>query len=190
MYEAHDDPYLYPKTDVLKNLADLKDSNSLSAFELHMVGLRYDEPIPSGSFDCLHYKNVHHHIFQDIYAWAGDYRTIRIAKGGDWFCYPEHIESQMAQLFDKLKSDKFLQNLSSEMFVKQAAKFLSGLNAIHPFRDGNGRAQITFLTILAESAKHPINVEAIAPSSFLHAMIRSFKGDNKPLEIEIENLLA
>ena len=190
MYDAHKDPYLYADTDVLKNLVGIRDNNELEALELYMVGLRFDEPIPTGKLDSHHYRKIHNHLFQDVYEWAGIYRTIRIAKGGDWFCYPDHINSQMEQLFETLKSNGYLQNLEVEEFIPRAAKFLSDLNAIHPFRDGNGRAQVTFITLLAETAGHPINIEKLNPKTFLAAMIASFKGRIAPLELELKNALA
>jgi cell filamentation protein len=190
MYAAHEDPYSYPGTDVLINLADIRDAEKLKSFELAMLATRIQEPLPMGSFDTSHYRQIHKHLFQDIYEWAGDYRTIRIAKGGNWFCYPEHIDAQMRNVFDRLAQDGYLKGLSSKEFACRAAKLLADINAIHPFRDGNGRTQLTFLSLLADSAGHKVSLEKLAPDSFLKAMIRSFKGDNKPLEIEIENLLA
>jgi len=59
------------------------------------------------------------------------------------------------------------------------------LNAIHPFREGNGRTQTTFLTLLAERASHPFDLEKLDPEAFLAAMIASFKGNDVPLERQI-----
>ena len=189
MYDAHKDPYLYAGTEVLQNLANLRDNEALAKLELYMVGLRFDEPIPIGKLDSQHYRAVHNHLFQDVYEWAGEYRTIRIAKDRNWFCYPEHIDSQMEELFENLQSNDFLQNIKPEEFIQKAAKFLSALNAIHPFRDGNGRAQITFTTVLAEHAGHPIDIEKLNPTRFLEAMIFSFKGEIVPLKSELRNIL-
>ena len=91
----------------------------------------------------------------------------------------------MKTLFSGLKSDDYLQHLSTKKFIEKAAEFLTNLNAIHPFRDGNGRTQITFLAILAEFAEHPIDIERLAPEPFLMAMIDSFKGKMAPLETEL-----
>ena len=189
MYGAHDDPYVYPGTHVLKNSENIKDAARLADFELEVVTVRAKSELPNGRFDAKHYRQIHHHLFQDIYAWAGHYRTIRIAKNGNWFCYPDHIDSQMMQLIRDLKSDDYLRNLPREGFGNKAARFLSNLNAIHPFRDGNGRTQVTFLAVLATFAGHPINIERLNPDRFLKAMIGSFKGDIKPLEAEVTKIL-
>ncbi|MGE0628783.1 MAG: Fic/DOC family protein [Hyphomicrobiaceae bacterium] len=95
-YEAFDDPYCYKGTDVLKNRLGTRDPVILEAFELEMTTLRAEEPLPNGRFGAAHYRAIHRHMFQDVYAWAGQYRTVRTGKGGKWFCYPEHIPQQMA----------------------------------------------------------------------------------------------
>jgi cell filamentation protein len=74
---------------------------------------------------------------------------VRISKVGSMFCYPEHIPREMRSLFGRLKHDSHLRDLAIENFVRQAAHFLATLNAIHPFRDGNGRTQLAFLALLA-----------------------------------------
>lgn len=189
MYAAHEDPYSYPNTDVLINLADIKDAEKLESFELAMLATRIQEPLPLGSFDAPHYRQIHKHLFQDVYEWAGDYRTIRIAKGGNWFCYPEHINAQMTSVFSGLSKDNYLKNIDVKDFASSSAKLLADINAIHPFRDGNGRTQLTFLSLLADNAGHAVNLEGLDPEGFLTAMIKSFMGDMRPLELEIENFL-
>jgi len=189
MYGTHDDPYVYPGTHVLKNSENIKDFETLTAFELEAVNVRSKSNLPRGKFNTLHYRQIHKHLFQDVYEWAGDYRTVRIAKNGNWFCFPKHVDEQMKELFEVLKSNNYLKGFTSEEFTKKATKFLSDLNAIHPFRDGNGRAQLTFLSLLAENTGHIIRVEEVKPKSFLAAMIKSFMGDLDPLEAEISFLL-
>jgi fido (protein-threonine AMPylation protein) len=99
-YEAFDDPYLYKGTNTLKNRLGLRDPALLESFELEMTTSRAREPLPAGRYDPLHYRQVHRHLFQDVYRWAGKYRSVRIAKGRNLFCYPEQIEASMNRLFD------------------------------------------------------------------------------------------
>lgn len=94
MYQAEADPYCYPGTTVLKNKLDIKDQTKLSAFEAEITTQRASEPLPTGKFDYAHYRALHRHLFQDVYPWAGIIRTVRIAKDGNWFCYPEHIDGR------------------------------------------------------------------------------------------------
>jgi len=144
MYGAVEDPYCYPRTTVLKNRAGLRTQRALTRFETAMAAQRADEPLPVGRLSVRHYCGIHRHLFLDVYAWAGRFRTVRISKGGSMFCYPEHIPREMRTLFVRLKNDNYLRGFAIEDFVRQSAHFLATLNAIHPFRDGNGRTQSPF----------------------------------------------
>ena len=185
-YDAFDDPYCYPETQVLRNRADLHDPEDLEAFELEMTSLRADEPLPGGDFDATHYSAVHHHIFQDVYDWAGQYRTVRTAKDGNAFCYPEHIESMMNRLFESMS--EILSSESQSQFLDRVTDFLAELNAIHPFREGNGRAQLTFIDMIACESGFPFDFRRIERESFMPAMIESFAGNTTRLRKELSLL--
>ncbi len=157
---------------------------------MQLTTLRASQPLPDGKFDPAHYRAIHHHLFQDVYDWAGEYRTIRIAKNKTMFCYPEHIDGQMNTLFECLKNSAFTGGELRDEFIASAAKFLSELNAIHPFREGNGRTQLTFLFLLGHRAGITLDMTRIRPQEMLSAMIASFNGRLKPLEEEIEMLLV
>jgi len=181
MYEAINDPYCYPGTTVLKNKIGIKDQKKLDAFEAEMSSQRATEPLPAGTLDQQHYRAVHKHLFGDVYTWAGKLRTVRIAKGGSMFCYPESIDREMGKLFKQFATAKYFKNLSADAFAKNAAHFLAELNAIHPFREGNGRSQLTFLIMLAERAGHALDLNRMNPDAILNAVIASFGGKEKPL---------
>src|SRR6266403_4270572 len=66
----------------------------LEAFEIEMTTLRANEPLPDGGYNARHYCRVHHHLFQDVYTWAGKYRTVRTSKGGNPFCFPKYIAAE------------------------------------------------------------------------------------------------
>jgi len=188
-YDAFDDPYSYPGTSVLINRLDLRDPSLLEAFEAEIFALRTEEPLPRGEFDSAHYCSVHHHLFQDVYEWAGKYRTVRTSKGGNAFCYPEHIPAQMDALFRSIRSGEAFFGKSQGEFLEETARFLGELNAIHPFREGNGRTQLAFLGLIGATANHPFAFERIDRNSFLPAMIESFLGRLGPLATELGKLL-
>ena len=75
------------------------------------------------------------------------------------------------------------------MQCRGAAHVLAELNAIHPFREGNGRTQLTYLVLLATHAGHPLALERMAPAAMLDAMVTSFKTDEKPLAALIKELI-
>lgn len=190
-YDVFDDPYCYRGTFVLKNKAGLREASALEGFELEMSALRAEEPLPNGRFGPAHYRAVHRHLFQDVYRWAGRYRTVRTAKDGSPFCYPEYIRPEMEKLFARLRREAILgQVLPFDIFVRTAAEFLGELNAIHPFREGNGRAQLSFLFLLGIEAGHPLDLARVNPATLLPAMIASFHGRLEPLEQVVAGLGA
>jgi cell filamentation protein len=190
VYEAIADPYCYKGTSVLRNRLGLRDQEALDAFEAEATAQRFSEPLPIGRFGVAHYRAVHRHLFGDVFPWAGRFRRVRIAKGGSMFCYPEHIASEMARIFGELKAKAWLRGLSVDAFAQEAAHFLAELNAIHPFRDGNGRTQLAFVTLLAFAAGYQVDFERIEPKSFLDAMIESFQGRERPLALALQQLVS
>jgi cell filamentation protein len=162
----------------------------LETNEVRATSLRASEPLPKGSFDSAHYSAIHHHLFQDVYDWAGEYRSIRIAKGGSMFCYPEQIAEQMDILFARLSGASFTPSNGRKDFITATASFLADLNAIHPFREGNGRTQLTFLFLLGERSGFALDMTRIRPQEMLSAMIASFDGKLGALEEEIGRLVV
>lgn len=189
MYAAVPDPYCYPGSDVLRNIPGLRDAADLERFEAAITAQRAEEPLPHGRFGAAHYRAVHRHLFQDVYRWAGRFRSVRIAKGDNAFCYPENIAPQMAQLFHELNRTNRLRGLDRDGFAAGAAHFLAELNAIHPFREGNGRTQMVFLALLAAQAGHPLGLSQLDPIRWLDAMIASFHGREEWLASEIQRMI-
>jgi cell filamentation protein len=188
MYDAVADPYCYAGTTVLRNIPDIRDQAVLDEYEATMTAQRSDEPLPTGRLSVSHYRAIHHHLFQDVYSWAGRFRTVRIGKSGSAFCYPENIERELNTLFDGLRRKQYLRRLSPEHFAAEGAAFISTLNAIHPFREGNGRTQTVLLALMADRAGHPFDLARLEPKPFLKAMVASFKGDDRPLTRQILHL--
>jgi cell filamentation protein len=189
LYDAVSDSYCYPGTTVLKNRAGLRTQSELDFFEEEATAQRFSEPLPPGNFDGRHLRATHRHLFQDVYTWAGALRTVRISKGGSSFCYPENLDREMRRLFTDLAKHKNLSGLGADAFADEAAHFLAELNAIHPFREGNGRTQLSFMTALAEQAGHSFALERINPKAVLDATITSFGGSEKPLAALIRRLV-
>lgn len=181
MYAAENDPYCYPGTSVLQNLLGIEDAEILEEVETELTTARADEPLPGGVLDVDHFRAIHHHLFQDLYDWAGQSRTVRTSKGNSHFCFPENIDAQLDKLFAGLAAADYLIDLSAEEFAAAAAEFLATLNFIHAFREGNGRAQLSFLLLLGETAGHALNMDRLDPAAMLEAMIASFHGDEEPL---------
>ncbi len=184
-YDTLDDPLCYPQSQVLRNTADIRDQDDLDQYEQLMFHTRAEEPLPAGPLDFDFYKRIHKHFFQDVYEWAGEIRTIRTGKGGNWFCFPEFIQNEMSRIFTELETENHLVGLDRDFFAPRAAYFISEINAVHPFREGNGRTQLIFLTILAENAAFSLDENKLDTETFMTAMIASFDANLSPLEQQI-----
>lgn len=173
------DPYLYPETCVLRNLADIRDANRLNQFESDHFFARllelHESPI-RGSFDSDHLRHIHKYVFQDVYAWAGEFRTVPIAKGNSFFARPEHIRAELQKLFHQLAGEQYLRGNDSDGFCQCAAHYLGEINALHPFREGNGRAQREFIRELAVQADYEIVWDLVTQDEMFTASVASFHG--------------
>lgn len=151
-YSAHD-ALADPLTGVLKNLLGITDPATLGAAEANLVAARSRQlalkPLP-GNFDLTHLQAIHKYLFQDLYTWAGQLRTVDISKGTTRFANCAFLHSAAAYIFGQLANEKLLIGLALEEFSQRAAYYLGELNALHPFRDGNGRTQREFMSHLAQ----------------------------------------
>ena len=179
------DPYLYAGTAVLKNKLGIRDQDELDAMERQIALQRSRQGIPTGHFDLDHLKAIHRHLFQDIYDWAGQIRTVEIAKGGSQFQFRQYIGTGMADVYRRLEQADFLRGLSSEAFAEQAGPIMGDVNYVHPFREGNGRTQLAYLEQLAEQAGHSIDLTRITPKRWIAASRSAHIGSYELMSAEI-----
>ncbi len=176
--------YCYPGSSVLINRLDLQDAQQLEQAERTLSAARlielYKHPVP-GSFDLNHLQSIHHYIFQDIYTWAGQLRSVEIAKGL-FFCRAAYIRREADKLFAALHAENLLLDCPLEKLPFKAAYYLSEINAIHPFRDGNGRAQREFIRELLLRRGIKVNYAGVKPERMREASIASFGGDYSLME--------
>ena len=180
-----DDPYLIPGTNVLNNKLGTTDPQELEFCEgLYTAGRLVDltlKPI-QGDFDLVHLQRIHYAIFQDVYEWAGQLRNVDISKGFMRFGSAAYLQEGATDLFGQLALDNHLRGLSEKEFAKSAASYLSDVNALHPFREGNGRAQREFFRELAIKAGYTIDWSVTTDKKMLNASIEGMAGNNKPFE--------
>ena len=98
------------------------------------------------------------------------------------------MSANWSRYFFGFKQKRRLSGMGRNQFAIEAAAFLSSLNAIHPFREGNGRTQTLFLALLADQAGHPLDLERLEPEAFLSAMVESFRGNNGALAAQLREL--
>jgi cell filamentation protein len=182
---THDgyDTYIDAESGLLKNKRGLKDAAALSVFEASSAAVRSVElqakPV-KGNFDLDHFKETHRRLFQDVYDWAGQIRTVEIAKGNQ-FAHHGVLEPFAHRLFDQLKKEGFLQGHDAESFATRAAHYMSKLNILHMFREGNGRTQRAFIRDLANNAGYALDWAGVTKDMMTTASKRAFEGDNTML---------
>jgi cell filamentation protein len=179
------DPYLYPGTDVFKNLRDIRDPDILARFEAeatsHRIVQLINSPVP-GTFDTALLKAIHKHIFQDVYAWAGQFRTVNILKGGHPFGAAAFVEATLNDLLQKLSAENYLRAVNPNVFASRAGFFLGEINAAHPFREGNGRSQREFIRELGLHVGFVVDWSRITRDQMTAASRDSFQtGDSSGL---------
>lgn len=187
------DPYVYPGTNVLRNLREIRDVDQLNQFEAiaatrRTVELEH-EPI-KGRFDARHLQAIHRYIFQDVYEWAGDFRTVNISKSGDPFAFQQHIASNLDRICEELKDEGHLAGSDAGHFAIRAAYYLGEINAIHPFRDGNGRTQREFIRELGARNGLTIDWRQVSQEQMVEASRRSLRLDCARLEQVLRKILG
>jgi cell filamentation protein len=95
-------------------------------------------------------------MFSPLFVWAGRPRTVGIAKGGTPFCSPQNIDVMMSSLFSELERDGWLAGINLDSFIERAAYYICEINAVHPFREGNGRAIRFYIDVLSAKARSDI----------------------------------
>jgi len=179
------DPYVYPGTTILRNRFGIKDGATLDKVERRFVSLRIEQGAPAGRFDLAHLEAIHHHLFQDVYDWAGELRSVEIAKGSSHFLHASRIEMGMADVHRRLEAQSYLRALSRQHYAAAAAQIIGDVNYVHPFREGNGRTQLEYLRQLTEQAGHALNPSALDPGRWISASKASQDGDYAPMRREI-----
>lgn len=141
-----------------------------------------------GSLNFDHLKSIHRYIFQDIYSWAGEERMVAIAKS-DLFCLPSFIGRYASTIFSKLKEEDYLRGLSKGQFLDKVTTLLSDINALHPFREGNGRAQREFIRYVAGLSGFGFDYYLIGQRENVIASHESINGDETILRSLLERSL-
>ncbi|EMG6610411.1 Fic family protein [Campylobacter jejuni] len=183
---------------ITDNKLGIKDEKLFDKESRKYTSQRIDELITSpikGNFDYQHLKNIHKHIFQDAFHWAGKDRmevglSGFMSKGDSLFCSAEYIHGEAKKIFDNLAKNNYLKNSKDlNHFAKDLANFTSDLNALHPFREGNGRTQRIFLNELAKNAGYKLDLNLISKEKMIEASIEAMECRNGKLEAVIKSNL-
>jgi cell filamentation protein len=168
--------YCYENSNVLRNKLGITDAAALRTAEREIAAVRVLDaertPI-RGKLDFKHLCDIHRYIFGDIYEWAGKLRMVNIAKGNP-FCNCEVLELYGAKLFGKLKAENYLLGTPPERIPERLAHYLSEINVLHPFREGNGRSQSLFVEYLALAAGYRVDFTDVTAAEMIEASVRAF----------------
>ncbi|MCL1996845.1 MAG: Fic family protein [Defluviitaleaceae bacterium] len=185
-----DNKYCYKGTNVLINKFDIRNNEVLSTLEMDFSSLRYENfqtnPI-KGIFDIKHIKAIHKNLFQDIYTWAGEFRTVNIGKG-NLFCLVENIESYLGGVLDGLAKENYLIGVARVQRIEKLAVYFGDINAAHPFREGNGRTQRAFIELLGKVNGLDIDFSKTTEKLMLSANVSSFNGSDSELKRLFKNI--
>lgn len=179
--------YCYENSNTLINKLEIKDQLTLQKYEARITAaklLALRQKGITGNFDKNHFVSIHKYIFEDIYPFAGKFRTENIAKGYFRFAEWEYIEEELDKLLLKLKNENYLNEKSEEELAKALAYYMSELNVLHPFREGNGRTIREFIRQLALKNGYTLNLKKVEPQKMLNASIKSIIDTE-----ELENII-
>jgi cell filamentation protein len=152
-YEYIDPDYIYtdPKSGLLRNIQDISDPDVFLFVESAAVTKRlqelYEHPIKIKGIESLF--EIHRHLFQDMYVWAGKKRIVEISKDGKQFFPTSHFDNALRYIDQLIAEFKNIQNDKLNLISGKLAEILDNVNYLHPFREGNGRTQREFLRLLA-----------------------------------------
>jgi cell filamentation protein len=175
------DPYLYPGTQTLINRFSIKDPERLQELESAYYHIKLNQPVPTGNFDYEHLKAIHFHLFGDVYPWAGKERTIDISKNDSQFGLCHYLGKELNKLFNNLKEEDYLCGLEKSVFCEKLAHYFNEVNAAHPFREGNGRAQRLFCEHLALKAGFSLRWIDADKNDYIEASTAGFKSSDEPM---------
>ena len=193
VYSVHGTPkYCYPGSTVLVNRLGIRDQAELDRVERQIVLLKSavaEQEMPFRDVDLSYYLDLHRMLFAELYDWAGTLRDIDLSKKGTVF-YPAKDLERLGELrFRRLAADNYLCGLGRGSFADALAELYHDLNMLHPFREGNGRTERLFLTLLVRNAGYSISFADCDRDLLMIAAIQAAQGDSALLRDTLYTLL-
>ena len=180
----------YEGTTCLINKFDAKDEETLEALEaaitLEKIAELETNPIMN-TFDIEHYKAIHRFLFEDLFDWAGEFRTVNISKKGTAFADCKQVEILLANCLKRLSDLNFFCGMPFNRFIDNIVDLYCTTNMIHPFREGNGRTQRVFIAQLIRFNGYEFDFSGIDSDELMIATIHSANGVNDYLKDLFKN---
>lgn len=169
----------YPGTTVLINKLGLKNQEALDKVESVAVSLhsaQIEEEQTDAQFTFAFYCNLHKRLFEDLYVWAGEIRTVDLSKQGTSFYPAKDLWKIGNAKFDRLKDMNELRGLDRLRLIDELTDFYNELNLLHPFREGNGRTQRLFFSLLLRRLGYRISFDECDTDKLMMATIYAAQG--------------
>lgn len=181
-FGAGRDPYYWSGIAVLRNRLDIRDNERLMQAEREFTALRAASlPLGPVQRGLPHLCAIHRHLFQDLYAWAGELREVDIYQGDTRFCHFQYIEKEGNDLMQALENERYLAGLEHAVFTQRLSHFYGEINVLHPFRIGSGRAQRIFFEQLALHAGYLLDWNQVDVAAWHVANQQAALGDSEAL---------
>jgi len=176
MYDSIDDPCTYENSLVLINKLHIQDANTLIQAESQIYDAKILTAPPIGNFDYKHLQALHKYLFAEIYDWAGEARTVNIAKNTNYagtamFAMFDRIEPEITKTLNRLNNIP-IEKDNIEVFSERISEYFNEINAAHPFREGNGRTNRLFCSELAKTEGYYIDWDAMDQKAYIDASIQ------------------
>ena len=161
-YAYIDPDHVYTDTGsgVLKNIAGITEQSALEFFESAALTKRIKElkHRPVKIKDSTALLIIHKYLFQDVYSWAGQERVVEISKDGKQFFPTARFEMAFSYINRLLEEYRTIKRADKPQIAEKLAVTLDAVNYLHPFREGNGRAQREFIRVLALEKGYELNL--------------------------------
>ncbi|ANU11968.1 fic/DOC family protein [Planococcus antarcticus DSM 14505] len=168
------DPYVYPQTNILINKLGIQNEQELITIEaqfliagiidIHSIADQID------FCDFTSIQKIHRYLFQSLYVWSGEFRTINIFKserilGGLSIIYSnkDQIQHDLTHVFKW--ANKIDWTSSNTQLASNFVKFMTDLWRIHPFREGNTRTVSIFIKLFADYNSIEFNEQLLSQNA-------------------------
>jgi fic protein family len=185
MYDAINSRYTYKNSSVLENKLNITTEEKLKEYETKMVALKLasiDKADFKRTYDEEHLKAIHKYLFEDVYDFAGQYRLENITKDNFIFSQYQYIDENIKEVFKKTNIQS-LEDLPFEELIIKLSDFMTDLNVLHPFREGNGRATREFIREFLDKLGFEINWFEIDYNDILRASMLAVIDDSEQIEL-------
>ncbi len=179
--------YFVETDGILTNKLGITDAEELVSTEYRITDEKIGQVLANYhplEFNIACLLDIHRQLFDTIYPFAGKIRTVNISKPDSPvpFCYADFILPEANRIFSELAKDQYLRKLPIEDFSAKLAYYAAELNALHPFREGNGRTTRLFLVLLARNAGYLLDYAQASRNEILHADREAFAGNMTPIQ--------